>query len=62
MDRGRGDLEVALHLGLGGGLAFEQTPVGVDEGEILALLGRETGSRIRSVLIHHCPQAMGDER
>jgi hypothetical protein len=47
-----------LHIGLGGGLS-EQTPVGVDEGEILALLGREMGSRIRSVLIHHCPQQWG---
>ena len=52
----------ALSIGLGGEPA-EQTPVGVDEGEILALLGGKAGSRISGGLIHHCPQrwGIGDE-
>lgn len=35
--RGRGDLKVALHVGLGG-RASEHVRVGVDEGQVLALL------------------------
>lgn len=42
MDGGWGDTEVALHVGLGGRL-FVQTFVGVDEGQILALLVGEAG-------------------
>ena len=37
MDRGRTDLEMALHVGLGG-RASEHVRVGVDEGQVLALL------------------------
>ena len=37
VDRGRGDMEVALQVGLGGRTAHHQR-VGVDEGQILALL------------------------
>jgi hypothetical protein len=37
MDRGRADLKVALHVGLGG-WASEHARVGVDESQILALL------------------------
>lgn len=58
MDRRRGDLEEALHIGLCGRPA-EQALIGVDEGEILALLGGEAGSRISGGLIHHCPQHWG---
>ena len=35
--RGRGDLKVALHVGLGG-RATEDARVGVDEGQVLPLL------------------------
>ena len=58
MDRRRGDLEEALHIGLCGRPA-EQALIGVDEGEILALLGGEAGSRISGGSIHHCPQQWG---
>jgi hypothetical protein len=44
MNRGRGDLEVALQVGFGGWTA-EDEPIGVDEGEILPLLFCEAGSR-----------------
>ena len=44
MDRRRGDVEVALHVGLGGRSADDQG-IGVDEGQILALLVGEAGSR-----------------
>ena len=37
VDRGRADLKVALHVGLGG-WAPEHVRVGVDEGQVLALL------------------------
>src|SRR6266478_1827809 len=37
MDRGRADLKVALHVGLGG-RASEHVRVGIDEGQVLALL------------------------
>jgi hypothetical protein len=37
MHGGRGNLEVALHVGLGG-RASEHVSVGVDEGQVLALL------------------------
>jgi hypothetical protein len=37
VDRGRADLKVALHIGLGGRVS-EHVPVGVDESQILALL------------------------
>jgi hypothetical protein len=37
VDRGRGDLKVALHVGLGG-RASEHVRVSVDESQILALL------------------------
>lgn len=37
VDRGRADLKVALHVGLGG-WASEHVRVGVDESQILALL------------------------
>jgi hypothetical protein len=36
VDRGRADLEVALHIGLGGWTP-EHVRVGVDEGQVLAL-------------------------
>ena len=37
VDRGRADLKVALHVGLGG-RATEHVRVGVDEGQVLPLL------------------------
>ena len=37
MDRGRADLKVALHIGLGG-WASEHVRVGVDESQVLTLL------------------------
>jgi len=37
VDRGRAYLEVALHIGLGG-WAAEHVRIGVDEGQVLALL------------------------
>jgi len=37
VDRGRADLKVALHIGLGG-WAAEHVRIGVDEGQVLALL------------------------
>ena len=40
MDRGRADLKVALHVGLGGWTP-EHVRVGVDEGQVLTLLFRE---------------------
>jgi hypothetical protein len=42
MDRWRRDLEVALHVGFGGGASVD-TGIGIDEGEILALFFGETG-------------------
>ncbi len=42
MDAWRRDLEVALHVGLGG-RSFVDAAVGVDEGEVLALLFGEAG-------------------
>jgi len=44
MDRGRADLKVALHIGLGG-RASEDVRVGVDESQVLALLFGEALSR-----------------
>ena len=41
MDRGRADLKVALHIGLGG-WASEHVRVGVDESQVLALLFGES--------------------
>ena len=41
VDRGRADLKVALHVGLGG-WASEHVRVGVDESQVLALLFGET--------------------
>jgi hypothetical protein len=40
MDRGRADLKMALHVGLGG-WAPENVRIGVDEGQVLTLLFRE---------------------
>ena len=40
VDRGRADLKVALHVGLGG-WASEHVRVGVDESQVLALLFSE---------------------
>ena len=37
VDRGRADAEVALHVGFGG-RASEHVRVGIDEGQVLALL------------------------
>jgi len=37
VDRGRADTEVALHVGFGG-RASEDARIGVDEGQVLALL------------------------
>ena len=51
VDGGRGDAEVALHVGFGGRPAVHAR-VGVDEGQILALLGREAGSVPARHLIH----------
>ena len=42
MDRWRRDLEVALHVGFGGGSSVDPG-VGIDEGEILALFFGEPG-------------------
>jgi hypothetical protein len=44
MDRGRGDAEVPLHVGFGGWPAIDAR-VGVDEGQILALLAVKLGQR-----------------
>ena len=44
MDRWRGDLEVALHVGFGGRSSVD-AGVGVNEGEILFLLFGEAGLR-----------------
>ena len=44
MDAGWRDLEVPLHVGFRGRLA-EDTAVGVDEGQVLTLLGGERASR-----------------
>ncbi len=44
VDRGRADLKVALHVGLGG-WASEHVRIGVDEGQVLALLFGEALSR-----------------
>ena len=41
VNRGRGDLEMALHVGLGRS-ASEDVVVGVDEGQILALFFSES--------------------
>jgi hypothetical protein len=40
MDRGRGDTEVPLHVGFRGRAAVH-AHIGVDEGQVLPLLGRE---------------------
>ena len=40
VDRGRADLKVALHIGLGG-WAPEHVKIGVDESQVLALLFSE---------------------
>jgi hypothetical protein len=45
MDRGRADLKMALHVGLGG-RASEHVRVGVDESQVLALLFGEALSLI----------------
>ena len=42
MDRRRGDAEVALHVGLGG-RSSDHLGIGVDEGQVVALLGGEAG-------------------
>ncbi len=55
VDGGRGDLEEALHVGLGRRAAVDQR-IGVDKREILALLGREIRSGITGILIHRCPR------
>ena len=46
VDGWRGDPKVPLHVGFGGGTA-EDAAVGMDEGQILALLECEGGSRRR---------------
>ena len=51
VDRGRGDAEVVLDLMFGGGPTMH-AGVGVDEGEILALLGREAVPVAARHLIH----------
>src|SRR3979490_66226 len=51
VDGGRGYTEVALHLALSG-RASMHARVGVDEGQVLALLGREAGSAFARHLIH----------
>jgi hypothetical protein len=43
VDRGRADLKVALHVGLGG-RASEHVRVSIDEGQVLALLVGEASS------------------
>jgi len=43
VDRGRADLKVALHVGLGGWTP-EHVRVGIDEGQVLALLFGEAVS------------------
>ena len=48
MDGWWADAEVTLQIGLGG-RAAEDAGIGVDEGEILALLGGEAGSTGHSV-------------
>jgi transposase len=63
MDRRRCDAEMALEIGLGGRAAGDLC-VGVDESQILALLGRKTrigkGEASAANLIHlSCPQALG---
>jgi hypothetical protein len=45
VDRGRADLKVALHVGLGG-WASEHVRVGVDESQVLALLFSEALSAV----------------
>ena len=48
VDRGRADAEVALHVGFGG-RASEHVRVGVDEGQVLALLfGEALGAGLRA--------------
>ena len=42
MDLRRGDAEVALHVGLGG-RSSDHLGIGVDEGQVVALLGGEAG-------------------
>jgi hypothetical protein len=44
VDRGRGDAEVVLHFALGGRSPMH-AGIGVDEGQILALLGGEAWDR-----------------
>ena len=51
VDGRRGDAEVALHVGFGRRPPMHAR-VGVDEGQILALLGREAGSVAARHLIH----------
>ena len=51
VDRGRSDAEVVLHFALGGWAAMD-AGVGVDEGQILALLGGEAGRVAARHLIH----------
>lgn len=42
MDRRRGDAKVALHVGFGG-RSSDHLSIGVDEGQVLALLSGEAG-------------------
>ena len=51
VDRRRGHAEVPLHFVFGRGPPMD-AGVGVDEGQVLALLGRETGFRSARHLIH----------
>jgi hypothetical protein len=46
MDGGRGDAEEALQVGLGGWSGMD-AGIGVDERQVLPLLGREAGVRVR---------------
>jgi hypothetical protein len=51
MDGGRSDAEVFLDVGFGGRASVD-AGVGIDEGEVLALLGGEAGSISARHLIH----------
>lgn len=65
MDGGRGDSEESLHVGLGGRTPIDEG-VGVDEGEILALLLREPwrgpGNRQAEVSVIDGPEGSHHER
>ena len=51
VDGGRGDAEMVLHLAFSGGAPMDAR-VGVDEGQILTLLGGEAGHVAARHLIH----------